>query len=623
LAGTRRHICFILLFIFLALASNTNSQTITHVSPANIIDSLLNRAKEYSDSLDINSAIMELKKAEDEARLHHPARMYDIEVKIADTYLKLDYNKEGVEYLTKALNYAEDEQLGECYLRLADATMQDLGTAKKWLTKLKAWREEDPSHQLPDSMKNKLFTTELIYKIRNQQIDDALGMCGKSDLIGRDSDVIYNTFAEAFKNHKNYLYARILLGMFYQYKKNTFSEQQTEILQQYQDQLSNSQIETEKNRLRLQNANLELSRMQASSRMLEIEKEKDNLQLINTDLELKNVDRSLKLQKITNANLRNDSIKREITLKNERQNAEIERQRLKFNNTIVYIVIGALAVLLLAILFYLMQHRKAIKSLNNEMVKAKEARDESERLSDIAVKAQKEAQEEDENKNRFIQNMSHEIRTPLNAIVGFTEILSNEKSEISLDDKRLMFSKVHENTDLLTKLLNDILLLSHLESGSHQISIGQVRASDICIGAVNALKKESLIPKGVELTFDQPVTDYIIETDNKLVTRVLFNYLDNSCKFTKEGSIRLTFYHEDDEFVFAVTDTGCGIPEGKDEHIFEKFEKADEFTQGAGLGLSINKAVADMLHGEARQDKSYHDGARFLFTLPDSVIVKI
>jgi len=71
---------------------------------------------------------------------------------------------------------------------------------------------------------------------------------------------------------------------------------------------------------------------------------------------------------------------------------------LKFNNTIVYIVIGALAVLLLAILFYLMQHRKAIKSLNNEMVKAKEARDESERLSDIAVKAQKEAQEEDETK---------------------------------------------------------------------------------------------------------------------------------------------------------------------------------------------------------------------------------
>lgn len=236
-------------------------------------------------------------------------------------------------------------------------------------------------------------------------------------------------------------------------------------------------------------------------------------------------------------------------------------------------------------------------------------------ISEVELLAAKDrAEESDRLKSAFLANMSHEIRTPLNAIVGFSNVLVT--GDCAPEEQKEFVEVIQTNSDLLLRLINDILDISRLETGKLKFAYEDCEVVGLgqrIMATTSYSKKE-----GVEYVY-QPFTDsFIIETDVQRLQQILINLLSNANKFTLEGQITLGFELDPSKefLIFSVTDTGCGIPLEKQQKVFERFEKLDEYVQGTGLGLAICKITVAILGGEIWVDKDYTQGARFMFSHP-------
>ena len=218
-------------------------------------------------------------------------------------------------------------------------------------------------------------------------------------------------------------------------------------------------------------------------------------------------------------------------------------------------------------------------------------------------------------KSLFLSNMSHELRTPLNAIVGFADLLSQEIGEDE-ESKQLFGERITQNADLLLKLFNDVADLSALKDKNIQFVFGDVDAVALCRNVVDTV--ESVKRTKAKMLFSTSLEALNLYTDSGRLQQVLINLLINATKFTSEGTITLSLEIDEVEnmAVFAVEDTGCGIPLEKQPHIFERFEKLHEGVQGAGLGLSICQLIVEHVGGKIWIDVAYTRGARFFFTHP-------
>lgn len=232
----------------------------------------------------------------------------------------------------------------------------------------------------------------------------------------------------------------------------------------------------------------------------------------------------------------------------------------------------------------------------------------------IIVKEKERAENASRMKSAFIQNMSHEIRTPLNSIVGFSQVLVEELR--GQEDMKTYASVITENSNNLLKLVGDVLELSTLDTMDKEIKKVPVSINDLCSLALKRVK-DDLKPE-VELLFDSWKNEYPVCSDSKLIATVLDNLLLNAIKFTTRGKITLDCHLSMDaqHIEIVVTDTGIGIPEDKQEWVFERFTKVDEFTQGTGLGLAISRLAAQLLGGQIMIDSDYKEGCRMVFTLP-------
>lgn len=236
-------------------------------------------------------------------------------------------------------------------------------------------------------------------------------------------------------------------------------------------------------------------------------------------------------------------------------------------------------------------------------------------VSEVELVAAKErAEESDRLKSAFLANMSHEIRTPLNAIVGFSNVLVS--SDCTLEEQQEFVEVIRINSDLLLRLINDILDISRLETGKLKFTYENCDVIGLCqrvLATTSYSKKE-----GVEYIFQPFAEEYELETDVQRLQQVLINLLSNANKFTGQGHIILDVREDEKKefLIFSVSDTGCGIPLDKQQKVFERFEKLDEYVQGTGLGLAICKITVGILGGEIWIDKDYQEGARFVFTHP-------
>ncbi len=223
------------------------------------------------------------------------------------------------------------------------------------------------------------------------------------------------------------------------------------------------------------------------------------------------------------------------------------------------------------------------------------------------------AENETRAKSIYLSNMSHEIRTPLNALSGFSALLTEE----GLDDstRRQCTDIIQQNSELLLKLINDVIDLSSLEFGKMQFSIAEHDAVAICRNVTDTVGKVKQTQ--AELLFETSLEELYIETDDSRLQQVLINLLINATKFTPDGSITLKLEKQSEKMaLFSVTDTGCGIPKEKQASIFQRFEKLDENAQGSGLGLSICQLIIEHIGGKIWIDPDYTGGSRFVFTHP-------
>ena len=227
--------------------------------------------------------------------------------------------------------------------------------------------------------------------------------------------------------------------------------------------------------------------------------------------------------------------------------------------------------------------------------------------------------EKAELKQSFLANMSHEIRTPLNAIVGFSNILAMD-DDLEESDKMEYIDTINRNSELLLKLINDILELSRIESGNMTFQESKCQVSEL-VNRVYTTHKV-LIPAQLEFIEEMDDIPMEIEVDQDRLTQVLTNFLNNASKFTKEGYIKLGYRYvpEENQVRIYVEDTGIGIPVEEQRIIFSRFYKQDEFAQGTGLGLSICQLIVEKSGGSIELWSEPSKGSRFTVVLPCHVI---
>ncbi|MEO8390667.1 response regulator, partial [Polaromonas sp.] len=272
----------------------------------------------------------------------------------------------------------------------------------------------------------------------------------------------------------------------------------------------------------------------------------------------------------------------------------------------------------------LVQQNDEVERKNQEVEQARQALEEKAKQLSLTSKY----------KSEFLANMSHELRTPLNSLLILSDQLC-KNSEGNLTNRQVEFSKtIHSSGNDLLMLINDILDLSKIESGTVVVDVNELRLSDLQLYVERTFRHVAeaknvafLITTGLQF----PVS---MVTDIKRLQQILKNLLSNAFKFTHQGHVALsieevfTGWSPDNEelnraqqvVAFSVADTGIGISADKQQIIFEAFQQADGSTSrkygGTGLGLAISRELSRLLGGEIRLSSAPGEGSNFVLYLP-------
>ena len=253
----------------------------------------------------------------------------------------------------------------------------------------------------------------------------------------------------------------------------------------------------------------------------------------------------------------------------------------------------------------------------NSMLKQIQRRDEA------LIIARDKAEEVSRTKSAFLANMSHELRTPLNAVIGYSEMLQEEVTELGQRTLVPDLVKIHSAGKHLLGLINDILDLSKIEAGKMTIHAETFEVPTLVQDVMSTI--EPLIEKnGNTLTLETGPDLGDMHSDVTRVRQVLLNLLSNASKFTSKGTVRLGVRRERvdgvDWMVFTVRDSGIGMTPDQLSKLFRPFTQADSSTTrkygGTGLGLAISRAFCSMMGGDIRVESAWGEGSTFTVRLP-------
>ena len=257
-----------------------------------------------------------------------------------------------------------------------------------------------------------------------------------------------------------------------------------------------------------------------------------------------------------------------------------------------------------------------------DITKRKQASLEIENAKRDAEHSRDEAELANETKSSFLANMSHEIRTPLGVIIGYTELLRDER--VARDERLQFVDVINRNAKSLTRIIDDILDLSKVEAGRLAIELSPMSLKDL-INDVALMFQDRARTIGIQLSTEiEPSVAQRIISDSVRLRQILINIVGNAVKFTEVGSVKIVVSSKKvadqlDEFLIVVRDTGRGLTEEQKAKLFRPFVQADSTTTrefgGTGLGLVLSRKLASALGGDIQiGDCAPREGCSFLIT---------
>lgn len=237
------------------------------------------------------------------------------------------------------------------------------------------------------------------------------------------------------------------------------------------------------------------------------------------------------------------------------------------------------------------------------------------------LKAKENAEKANQLKSKFLQNLSHEIRTPMNGILGFSELIKNE--EVSESEKANYIDFIISSANQLLGIIDDVVNISRIETGDitineHEVSLEQFFNNVMVFFHGYLMNRNNRVSLRLQNKVES-YNDNVIMAE-KQVQQILSNLINNAIKFTKEGYIEMGVEKLDNTLRFFVKDTGMGIKQEELDKIFDRFYQVHDDEQknygGTGLGLTIAKALVNLLGGEINVKSEPGSGSEFYFTIP-------
>lgn len=321
-------------------------------------------------------------------------------------------------------------------------------------------------------------------------------------------------------------------------------------------------------------------------------------------------------EKISEVNARYEFAKRRNQiLKQKQQISKLEVKREALIKNFIVSVTFLITVIALIVIYYLRRSKRNEKRLKVEI-------NERIKIENDLSEAKNKAEESDRLKSAFLANMSHEIRTPMNAIIGFSDLIADES--LTIAERQEYVDYIQSAGKNLLMLIDDIIDIAKIEAGQLRIVIKKCDITDLFDNLLATFNKEKERYNKEELSISYHIANdlksVLFYTDPNRLRQVFTNLIGNALKFTETGDIRYSASASAGKIIFTVSDTGQGIPEEKQELIFNRFVKLDEnksnLFRGTGLGLTITKNLLQLLDGNIKVKSEEGKGTTFIFHIP-------
>ena len=223
-------------------------------------------------------------------------------------------------------------------------------------------------------------------------------------------------------------------------------------------------------------------------------------------------------------------------------------------------------------------------------------------------------------KSQFISHVSYELRTPLTNIIGFSELLTNQRTGPLNGKQREYLSDISASSRTLLAIINDILDLTTIDAGALELKLTPVKVAGLVDAAVLGVRDRAARARlNIDIRIANDAVEFI--ADEARVRQVLYNLLSNAIGFSSPGdAIRVRAWREAGMMAFAVEDHGVGIPKEEQARVFERFESRSQGSKhrGAGLGLSIVKSLVELHGGGMSLESEPGRGTRVIVRFPES-----
>jgi two-component system, LuxR family, sensor kinase FixL len=252
------------------------------------------------------------------------------------------------------------------------------------------------------------------------------------------------------------------------------------------------------------------------------------------------------------------------------------------------------------------------QQLQHEIQERKAVAQALKRVEEDLREALKKEQELGMLKSRFVSMASHEFRTPLSTILSSASLMIQYVKEEQQDKREKHFQKIRSSVDMLTTILNDFLSLSRLEEGRVEAALADFDIQDFCKETMDDV--QMILKPNQTLKLTHPTHQVMVNLDKKLLKLIFINLLSNASKYSNDDSdINCAIELQNNKLQISISDTGIGIPEEEQKHLFDRFFRASNAThiKGTGLGLHIVKRYAELMNGTVSFDSTFGKGSTF------------